>query len=95
MIKTIEIVSLSSGVIGEPFASHELQIGVDRLEAMGLHVKFSKNALKGIKYLKDHPEDRAADLIEAYADPDVDRYYAQSEEMIHIASYRIYLNMMN
>jgi len=39
---------------------------------MGLQVKFSKNALKGIGYIKNHPEDRAADLIEAYADPEVD-----------------------
>ena len=72
MIKTIEIVSLSSGIIGEAFAAHELKIGVERLQAMGLKVKFSKHALKGIDYIKEHPEDRAADLIEAYADPEVD-----------------------
>lgn len=71
MIKTVEIVSLSSGTIGESFAAHELKIGVERLQAMGLKVKFSKHALKGINYLKEHPEDRAADLIEAYADPEV------------------------
>ena len=72
MIKTIEIVSLSSGIIGESFAAHELKIGVERLQAMGLQVKFSKHALKGIDYIKEHPEDRAADLIEAYSDPEVD-----------------------
>lgn len=72
MIKTIEIVSLSSGIIGEPFAAHELKIGVERLQAMGLKVKFSKHALKGIDFIKGHPEERAADLIEAYADPEVD-----------------------
>jgi muramoyltetrapeptide carboxypeptidase LdcA involved in peptidoglycan recycling len=72
MIKTIEIISLSSGIIGEPFAAHELKIGVERLQAMGLKVKFSKHALKGIDYIKEHPEDRAEDLIEAYADPEVD-----------------------
>ena len=72
MIKTVEIVSLSSGIIGETFVSHELKIGVERLKAMGLTVKFSAHALKGIEYIKEHPEDRAADLIEAYADPDVD-----------------------
>ena len=72
MIKTIEIISLSSGIIGEPFASHELKIGTDRLESLGLQVKFAKHALKGIDYIKEHPEDRAADLIEAYADPEVD-----------------------
>ena len=72
MIRTVEIVSLSSGIIGEPFAAHELKIGVERLKSMGLQVKFSKNALKGIGYLNDHPEERASDLLEAYADPDVD-----------------------
>ena len=41
MIKTVEIVSLSSGIIGEAFAAHELKIGVKRLESMGLQVKFS------------------------------------------------------
>ena len=61
MLKTVEIVSLSSGIIGE-----------ERLKSMGLQVKCSKNALKGIGYLNDHPEARAADLLEAYADPDVD-----------------------
>lgn len=72
MVKTVEIVSLSSGTIGEPFVSHELKIGVDRLKNMGLTVKFSEHALKGIDYLKAHPEDRAHDLIEAYKDPKVD-----------------------
>ena len=72
MIKTIEIVSLSSGIIGESFATHELKIGVKRLESMGLQVRFSKNALKGIEYIKNHPEDRASDLLDAYANPDVD-----------------------
>ena len=71
-IKTVEIVSLSSGIIGESFVSHELNIGIERLKAMGLQVKFSKHALKGIDYINEHPEDRAADLLEAYADPEVD-----------------------
>ena len=72
MIKTVEIVSLSSGIIGETFAAHELKIGVKRLESMGLQVRFSKNALRGIEYLKNHPEDRASDLLDAYANSDVD-----------------------
>ena len=72
MIKIVEIVSLSSGIIGEAFAEHELKIGIERLKSMGLQVKFSKHALKGIDYIKGHPEDRAADLIEAYADSEVD-----------------------
>ena len=71
-IKTVEIISLSSGIIGESFVSHELNIGIERLKAMGLQVKFSEHALKGIDYINEHPEERAADLLEAYADPEVD-----------------------
>ncbi len=72
MVKTVEIVSLSSGIIGEQFVEHELKIGIERLKKMGLQVKFSKHALKGLEYIKEHPEDRALDLIEAYRDPEVD-----------------------
>ena len=72
MIRTVEIVSLSSGTIGESFAAHERKIGVERLEAMGLNVRFSPHALKGIAYIKEHPEKRAEDLLNAYADPEVD-----------------------
>lgn len=72
MIKIVEIVSLSRGIIGESFVEHELKIGIERLKSMGLQVRFSKNALKGIDYIKNHPEDRAKDLLEAYSDPEVD-----------------------
>lgn len=71
-MKTIGIVSLSAGTLGEPFVSHELAIGVKRLETMGCKVKFLPNALKGIAYLKAHPEKRAQDLLEAYRDPEID-----------------------
>lgn len=63
MIKTVEIVSLSSGTIGESFASHELKIGLERLKNMGLQVKFSGHALKGIEYIKAHPEDRKGRVL--------------------------------
>lgn len=71
-MKTVGIVSLSSGTIGEDFVSHEVELGIKRLEELGLNVKFMPNALKGIKYLNEHPEKRASDLIEAYKDNDVD-----------------------
>lgn len=71
-MKTVGIVSLSSGTIGEDFVSHEVELGIKRLEKIGLNVKFMPNALKGIEYLKEHPEKRASDLIEAYKDKDVD-----------------------
>lgn len=72
MIKTVGIVSLSAGTLGEPFVAHELELGLRRLEAYGLKVKFMDHALKGIAYLKDHPEKRAEDLLQAFRDPEVD-----------------------
>ena len=71
-MKTIGIVSLSSGTIGEDFVKHEVELGIRRLKEMGLNVKFMPNSLKGIKYLKEHPESRADDLIEAYEDESID-----------------------
>ena len=71
-MKTIGIVSLSAGTLGESFVAHELAIGTKRLESMGCKVKFLPNALKGIAYLKAHPEKRAQDLLEAYQDPEID-----------------------
>lgn len=71
-IKTVAIVSLSAGTIGEDFAKHELELGKKRLEDYGLRVKFMPHALKGIAYVKEHPENRAADLLAAMKDPEVD-----------------------
>ncbi len=71
-IKTIGIVSLSSGVLGEAFISHELERGVRRLEAYGLKVRFASHALQGLTFIRDHPEARAADLLELFRDPEVD-----------------------
>ena len=72
MIKNIAIVSLSSGILGEPDARFELEIGLRRLQAFGLQVTFMPHALKGLDYVKAHPEKRAADLLQAFRDPDID-----------------------
>ena len=72
MIKTVGIVSLSNGVLGEPFIRHELELGVRRLQEMGLKVKFMDHTLAGAAYLKEHPEARAADWLQAYEDDEVD-----------------------
>lgn len=65
----IAIVSLSSGVLGETFAAHELELGEKRLKEFGLQPVYTPNAKKGIAYIKDHPEARAADLKQAFKDP--------------------------
>ena len=54
MVKTVGIVSLSNGTIGEDFVKHELDLGIDRLKNYGLKVKFMDHALKGMDYLKAH-----------------------------------------
>ena len=72
MIKTVGIVSLSSGVTGEPFIRHEVEIGLGRLREYGLNVKFLPHALKGTEYVKAHPDRRAEDLLQAFRDPEID-----------------------
>ena len=72
MIKTVGIVSLSSGIIGEPSVRFEVDIGLSRLKEYGLNVKFMPHALKGIDYVKAHPEKRAEDLLQAFRDPEID-----------------------
>ena len=72
MIKNIGLVSLSSGIMGEPFIRFETEIGLKRLNEYGLNVKFMPNALKGRDFVKEHPEKRAQDLLQAFCDPEID-----------------------
>lgn len=72
MVKTIAIVSLSSGVIGEDFVSHEVALGLKRLEGYGLNVRMMPHAQKGLEYVRNHPEERARDLLDALADDSID-----------------------
>ena len=67
----VAIVSLSSGMLGETFCKHNIEIGVKRLKEFGLEPVFMPNSLKGIEYLKAHPEARAADLKEAFSDDSI------------------------
>lgn len=72
MIRNVAIVSLSSGIIGEPFVRFEVEIGLRRLEAYGLNVRFMPHARMGLDYVRDHPEKRAEDLLAAFRDPEID-----------------------
>lgn len=65
----VAILSLSSGMLGEEFCFHQLEIGKKRLESMGLKPIFMPNTLKGLDYLKNYPEARAQDLKDAFKDP--------------------------
>ena len=71
-IRNVAIVSLSSGILGEPSVRFEAEIGLRRLEEYGLNVKFMPHALKGIDYVMNHPEKRAEDLLDAFRDSGID-----------------------
>ena len=71
-VKKIGIVSLSSGIMGESFIQHELNIGLERLKQYGIEVEFLPNALRGMEFIKSHPECRAQDLLTAFMDDSID-----------------------
>lgn len=71
-VKKIGIVSLSSGILGEDFVSHEVKIGIERLKKYGIEVEFLPNSTKGIEFLNNNPKARAKDLIDAFKDDSID-----------------------
>lgn len=69
---TVAIVSLSSGIGGDEAFRYRYEIGKERLEKVfGLNVITMPNALKGSKYLYEHPEARAKDLMDAFKDENI------------------------
>lgn len=69
---TVAIVSLSSGILGEKFAKHQLNIAETRLKNIfKLKTKYMDNSLKGVDYISAHPEARADDLKQAMYDDEV------------------------
>ena len=71
-VRKIGVVSLSSGILGEDFISHEVKIGIERLKKYGIEVEFLPNSTKGIEFLKNNPKARAKDLIDAFKDDSID-----------------------
>jgi len=67
----VAVVSMSSGMLGEDFAKHELDLGLKRIKDFGLIPVMMPNVLKGIEYLKNHPEARAQDLKDAFYDTSI------------------------
>ena len=47
---SVAVVSLSSGMPGEEFCSHNIEIGTKRLKEFGLKPVFMPNSLKGIYF---------------------------------------------
>ncbi len=67
----VAIVSLSSGMLGEAFCKHYIEIGQKRIREFGLEPIFMPNALKGIDFIDKHPEKRAEDLKSAFLDDEI------------------------
>ena len=68
----IAIVSLSWGGLGDKEFIHKYYIAKERLEKdFGLEVVAMPNALKGSKFIYEHPEERAKDLMAAFEDKSI------------------------
>ncbi len=68
----VAIVSLSWGGIGDDTFIHKYYLGKKRLEEeFGLEVIAMPNALKGSEFIKNHPELRAKDLMDAFLDSSI------------------------
>lgn len=67
----VAIVSLSSGILGENFAKHELELGIKRLKEFELEPVFMPNSLKGLEFISTHPKERIDDLIEAFENKEI------------------------
>ncbi|MGM9942121.1 MAG: S66 peptidase family protein [Bulleidia sp.] len=106
MIRNIAVVSLSRGLLGESFVQHEVEHGIRRLQDSGVHVTFMPNAMKGMEYVENHPEDRASDLLAACKDPEIDMilcaiggddtyrllpYLFDHDELAHAVSDKVFL----
>ncbi len=46
MIKTVAIVSLSYGIMGEESAKHKVEIGIKRLQDYGLEVRYKIESIR-------------------------------------------------
>ncbi|WIV10514.1 S66 peptidase family protein [Proteiniborus sp. MB09-C3] len=65
----VAVVSLSWGGLGDKNLIHKYDIAKERLEReFGLEVVAMSNALKGSKFIAEHPELRAKDLMDAFED---------------------------
>lgn len=67
----IAIVSLSSGILGEKFCSHQLKLASKRLNDLGLNVVCMPNSLKGVEILSNNPKLKVEDLILAFRDKSI------------------------
>lgn len=68
---TIATISPSWGCAGDEDVRWKYELGVKRLEELGLHVVAAPNSLKGAAFLEKHPEKRAEDVMWAFENKQV------------------------
>lgn len=68
----VALVSLSSGIFGDENCKERLDRTINNLKTIfDIELVIMPNALKGSKYLYEHPEVRAKDLMDAFLDKDI------------------------
>lgn len=68
---TIATISPAWGCAGDLDVRWKYELGVKRLEELGLRVVAAPNSLKGAAYLEQHPEKRAEDVMWAFENREV------------------------
>ena len=89
----VAIVSLSNGKLGDEKFNHKYELGKKRLEEkFGLEVVSMPHALKGEKYIYEHPEKRAEDLMAAFRDKSIKAIISAigGEDTIRLLPYMDY-----
>ncbi len=69
--ETIATISPSWGCAGDQDIRWKYELGVKRLEELGLHVVAAPHSLKGAAFLEQHPEKRAEDVMWAFENKQV------------------------
>lgn len=86
----IAVVSLFWGGLGDDSLIHKLRIAEERLEKIfGLKVICMPHALKGSEFVARHPELRAKDLMDAFADTSISAVFCAigGDDTIRILPY--------
>ncbi|MBQ8619385.1 MAG: LD-carboxypeptidase [Clostridia bacterium] len=68
---TIAAISPAWGCAGAPDVRWRYDLGVHRLETLGLHVVAAPNALRSEEYLNRNPQARADDLMWAFENKEI------------------------
>lgn len=87
---TVATISPSSGIAGDENIRWRYEQGVKRLEEVfGLNVIGMPNSLNGSKYLYEHPEARAEDVMNAFKDNEIKGIFVNigGEESIRLLPY--------